>query len=241
MSGVLLSVAMYAILRYRTITDAVIGPAYTRTLLITAGLASLAVAAVLLIAQRDYKRLLAYSSIEHMGLIAVGAAIGTKLALAAVLLHVLGHGLAKAAAFAGAGQLLHHSGSPLIRAIHGLTAREPALAAMFGIALIALLGLPPFSLFASELGIARAGITAGYGWAIAIAFLLVLMAFGAIARHSTRMLLGGPPPPSPQLRQVRAATLIPLGLALAVTAALGITLGPLQQLLDAAAANAGGR
>lgn len=243
MSGVLLSVAMYAILRYRTITDAVIGPAYTRTLLLTAALASLAVAAVLLIAQRDYKRLLAYSSIEHMGLVALGAAIGTKLAIAAALLHILGHGLAKAAAFAAAGNLLHHTGSTDIAAVRGLTARQPALAATFSITLIALLGLPPFSLFASELGIARGGITAGYNWAIATAFILILVAFAAIARHSTTMLLGAcgqEPSPQPRLRSP-VTPLMPLMLALAATAALGITLGPLQSVLDTAAQIAGGR
>lgn len=243
MSGVLLSVAIYAILRYRTITDTVIGPGYTRTLLIIAALASLAVAAVLLIAQRDYKRLLAYSSIEHMGLIALAAAIGTKLALAAALLHILGHGLAKAAAFASAGSILHLSGSSHIGAVRGLAARAPALAGTFGFALVALLGLPPFSLFASELGIARAGITAGYGWTIATAFTLILIAFAAITRHTTHILLGPAPgpDPSPDDRQPAGMMfLVPMGLALTATAALGITLGPLQQLLDAAAVVAGG-
>jgi hydrogenase-4 component F len=243
MSGVLLSVAMYAILRYRTITDTAIGPGYTRTLLLIAALASLAVAAVLLIAQRDYKRLLAYSSIEHMGLVALGVAIGTKLAMTAALLHILGHGLAKAAAFAGAGQILRLTGSSHIDAVRGLTARSPALAGTYGIGVIALLGLPPFSLFASELGLARAGVTAGYGWAIAAAFTLILLAFIAIARHTTAMILGAPvPQPSPQGRTPdRVTTLMPLILALAATGALGITLGPLQHLLDAAAAIAGGR
>ncbi len=241
MSGVLLSVAMYAILRYRTIIDTAIGPGHTRTLLLIAALASLAVAAVLLIAQRDYKRLLAYSSIEHMGLIALGAAIGTKLALAAALLHILGHGLAKAAAFTGAGQILHLTGTSQIHEVHGMTGRRPALAGAFGIALIALLGLPPFSLFASELGLARAGITAGYGWAIAAAFVLALVAFAAIARHTTGMLLGRPTPsPRPDAATTRTS-LIPLTLGLTATAVLGIWLGPLQSVLDTAAAIAGGR
>lgn len=239
MSGVLLSVAVYAILRYRTITDAVIGPGYTRTLLIVAALASLAVAAVLLIAQRDYKRLLAYSSIEHMGLIALAAAIGTKLALAAALLHMLGHGLAKAAAFAGAGQILHLTGTSQIAAVRGLTAQAPALAATFGIALIALLGLPPLSLFASELGIARAGISSGYGWAVAIAFALVFIAFAAITRHGVHMLVGAAEAGRTKQRGAVMAVM-PLAAGLAATAALGITLGPLQQLLDAAVTVAGG-
>ncbi|HWB35171.1 MAG TPA: proton-conducting transporter membrane subunit, partial [Rugosimonospora sp.] len=184
MSGVLLSVAFSAILRYKAIFDVTLGPGYTRTLLLVGALGSLAVAALLLIAQRDYKRLLAYSSIEHMGLVALGTAFGVKLAVAAVLLHILGHGLAKAVAFCGAGRILHAFGSSEIGAVHGLAARAPVLAATFGAAVLALLGLPPFSLFASELGLARAGFASGHGWAVGIGYALVLVAFVAIVRHA---------------------------------------------------------
>jgi hydrogenase-4 component F len=239
MSGVLLSVAFYAILRYKTITDAVLGPTYTRTLLLIAALASLAVAALLLIAQRDYKRMLAYSSVEHMGLVALGTATGSRLAITAVLLHILGHGLGKAVAFCGAGQLLATTGSSHIAAVRGLAGRHPALAGSFSLALLALLGLPPFSLFASELGIARAGLAAGHGWAIAIAFILVLVAFAALARHGAGILLGPPDPapatdPPTHTSRPRPAAIMPLALGLAAAAALGITLGPLQELLNAA-------
>jgi hydrogenase-4 component F len=239
MSGVLLSVAFYAILRYRTIADAVLGPGYTRTLLLIAALASLAVAAALLIAQRDYKRLLAYSSIEHMGLIALGAAFGLKFALAAALLHVLGHGIVKAVAFCSAGKILLTTDSSDISAVSGLAADQPALAATFGFGLIALLGLPPFSLFASELGIVRAGFASGLGWAVALALFLVLIAFAAIARHGTSMLLGPPSgPPSQHPNRIRGLTW--LGLGLSIAAVLGVYLGPLHPVLDAAATIAGG-
>jgi len=235
MSGVLLSVAFYAILRYKTITDAVLGPGYTRTLLLAAALASLTVAATLLIAQRDYKRLLAYSSIEHMGLIALGTAFGIRLALAAALLHILGHGLAKAVAFCTAGQVLAITGSADIAAVRGLAADRPALAATFGISLVALLGLPPFSLFASELGIARAGLTTGHGWAVATAFGLILVAFAAIVRHATGMLLGPPLASYSAGPAARAGGPVFLAAGLCAAAVLGITLGPLRHLLDAAA------
>ena len=145
MSGVLLSVAFYAVLRFKVIADAALGPAFLRTLLLILALATLAVAAaVLLIGQRDYKRMLAYSSMEHMGLIALGAAIGSRLAIAAVLLHMAGHGLAKTVAFLSAGHILHQRrhepdrrgarpGHPDARCWPGL----------FGLAVLALLGFPP--------------------------------------------------------------------------------------------------
>src|SRR5262249_18160178 len=94
MSGVLLPVALYAMLRVKAIADPALGTGYPRTLLLILALATLALAALLLIGQRDYKRMLAYSSMEHMGLIALPAAIGSRLAIAALLLHMAGHGLA---------------------------------------------------------------------------------------------------------------------------------------------------
>jgi hydrogenase-4 component F len=232
-------VAFYAIVRYKSIFDAALGAGYVRTLLLIAGLASLALAASLLIGQRDYKRLLAYSSIEHMGLIALGTAIGGRLALAAVLLHILGHGLAKAVAFCGAGQILHRVGSPQITAVRGALASVPATAALFGLALVALLGLPPFALFASELALARAGFAAGLGWAVASAFVLVLVAFAAIVRHGGGMLLGPSTvdEPAPGRAGLRW---LPLALGLVAAAALGAWLGPLQPLLDNAALIAAG-
>lgn len=99
MSGVLLSVAFAAILHYRVIADAALGVGFTRVLLAGIALLTLALAAGLLLAQRDYKRMLAYSSMEHMSLIALAAAIGSPLALSAGLLHIAGHGLAKSVAF----------------------------------------------------------------------------------------------------------------------------------------------
>jgi hydrogenase-4 component F len=172
-----------------------------------------------------------------MGLIALGTAFGVKLAIAAALLHILGHGLAKAVAFCSAGHVLYTTGSSEIDQVGGLATRQPALAATFGVSLVALLGLPPFSLFASELGVARAGLGTGHGWAVAIAFTLTLVAFAAIARHATKMLLGSPLPPSPRPNgtHARPAGLIFLACGLAAAALLGVYLGPLGQLLDAAA------
>ena len=186
MSGVLLSVAFYAILRLKVVADLALGTGFSRSLLLGGGLLSLAVAAALLIAQRDYKRLLAYSSIEHMGIVTVGAAIGTPVALAAVLLHVLGHGFGKSVLFLGSGELARTEGTTAIAGVHGLLTRRPVIGAIFGIGLLGLLGLPPFALFASEITIAKAGFDQGLGWAIGAALLLVLVVFAAIAVHALR-------------------------------------------------------
>ncbi|MCQ0009167.1 proton-conducting transporter transmembrane domain-containing protein [Actinomadura madurae] len=245
MSGVLLAVAFTQILRYKAIADAALGPGYMRALLVAAALLSLAVAAALLIGQRDYKRMLAYSSIEHMGLAALGAAAGGPLATSAVLLHLLGHGLGKAVLFCGAATSSPPPGRAGSPARAGSRPAGPALAAAFGLGLAALLGLPPFSLFASEIGIARAAFGAGLGWAAAAAFALVLVIAAALARHGAAMILGAAPAPdgaapaAPSAIRARPAALAPLVTGLVACAALGLALGPLNALLTAAAAAVG--
>ncbi|WP_020578951.1 proton-conducting transporter membrane subunit [Actinopolymorpha alba] len=245
MSGVLLSVAFYAILRVKVIADAALGVAFTRTLLAVIALATLAIAASLLLAQRDYKRMLAYSSIEHMGLLALGAAAGSRLALAAVLLHVLGHGLGKAVLFLSSGRILQVTGTSQIGKVRGLATRQPLLAGCFGLGVLALIGLPPFSLFASGFGIARAGFAEGLGWVTAASFVFVLVIAAAVLTHTGRMLLGPPPPSDAPATDpadrgavnlaLPASGAVPLLVGLTACAALGITLGPLQQLLHSAA------
>ena len=242
MSGVLLPVALYAVLRIKAIADPALGTGYPRTLLLILALSTLALAALLLIGQRDYKRMLAYSSMEHMGLIALAAAIGSQLAVAALLLHMAGHGLAKTVAFLSSGHILHRHDSSQITDVRALAARMPLLAGLFGLAVLALLGFPPAALFASELGIARAGATAGLTWVTATAFTLVVAAFAAITAHTGRMLLGPPPATAtvdseasdpPAAFTIAAA--MPLIAGLLGVAALGITLGPASGLLQSAA------
>ncbi|MFF4602900.1 proton-conducting transporter membrane subunit [Streptomyces sp. NPDC001339] len=243
MSGVLLSVSFAAVLRVKGIADAALGPGYTQTLLAVAALLTLAVSAALLLGQRDYKRMLAYSSMEHMSLIALGAAIGTPLALAAVLLHIAGHGLAKTVAFCASGHLLHLRRTTRIGRVRGLLAHAPGLGAAFGLAVVALLGFPPFSLFASELGIVRAGFAAGLGWLTALALLLVLTAFATLALRTARMVLGPPPlaPGTPAVPvRLGPAAALPLAAGLLACAALGVSAGPLTDLLTAATAILGG-
>ncbi|MFB7292379.1 proton-conducting transporter transmembrane domain-containing protein [Actinacidiphila glaucinigra] len=243
MSGVLLAVAFAAILRYKVIADAALGTGYVRLLLTGTALLTLAVAVGLLIAQRDYKRMLAYSSMEHMSLIALGTAVGSPLAISAALLHMAGHGLAKSVAFTAAGRILQLRRTSRIGRVRGLLARAPSLGATFALAVVALLGLPPFALFASELGIARAAFAAGMGWPVSIALLLVLTAFAALATRAARMVLGpapgAPGTPAVPLR-LGAATVLPWTAGLLTCTALGITLGPLKQLLTDAAAIIGG-
>ena len=248
MSGVLLAVAFYAILRVKAIADVTLGTGFARTLLAVIALASLLVAATALIAQRDYKRMLAYSSIEHMGLLALGAAIGGPLATTAVLLHMLGHGLAKSTLFLSAGHILQTTGTTQIATVRALATRAPVIAGCFGAGVLALIGFPPFSIFASEFALARAGFGAGLGWLTATVFVLVLVIAATLVGHTSRMLLGpspddsspdGPRPDGPgattATRTMPASTVATLVVALTVCAFIGVSAPPLDHLLDLAA------
>lgn len=245
MSGVLLSVAFYAVLRVKVVADLALGAGFARALLAVLGLVSLLLAASLLIQQRDYKRMLAYSSIEHMGVIALGAAAGSPLALAAVLLHMLGHGLVKGSLFVSAGRMLQVTGTSRIDGVRSLACRLPLLAGCAGAGVLALAGFPPFSIFASEIGIVRAGFSAGLGWVTAIALALMLVITAALLGHTSRMLLGpdagartdGPAAGAATADGPGSATagLAPVVAALAACAVLGLYAGPLVPLLHSAA------
>jgi hydrogenase-4 component F len=243
MSGVLLAVAFYAILRVKAIADVTLGTGFARILLAVIALASLLVAATALIAQRDYKRMLAYSSIEHMGLLALGAAIGGPLATAAVLLHMLGHGLAKSTLFLSAGHILQTTGTSQIATVRALATRAPVIACCFAAGVLALIGFPPFSVFASEFALARAGFGTGLGWVTATVFVLVLVIAATLVGHTSRMLLGpspaGPRPNGPgaatATRTMAASAVATLMVALTVCAAIGVSAPPLDHLLHLAA------
>ena len=243
MSGVLLSVALYAVLRVKAISDAALGVGLMRTILLTLGVLSLAVAAGLLLTQRDYKRLLAYSSIEHMGLMAVGAGIGGPLATAAVLVHMLAHGVVKAGMFVQAGRILDVEGSTRIADVRALMARRPDLGGPFLAGTAALLGFPPFVLFFTEVAIIIAGWQAGLGLVMGAVLALLLVAFAGVARHVLSMTLG-PAAPGPVRdegpRPSRVAAQLPVTAALALTAVGGLAAWPFAGALMAAVRALGG-
>jgi hydrogenase-4 component F len=240
MSGVLLSVAFYAILRVQAIAQPVIGAGLMRGLLVAAGLLSLTLSAALVLRQRDLKRMLAYSSIEHMGLLALAAAIDSPLAIGAALLHVLGHGLAKSSAFVASGRILLAEGTTSISEIRTLLRRRPGVAVPFLCGMVALLGLPPFSLFFSEVAIVVAGIQRGMAWVMAIAVLLVLVLFAGLSRHLSHMLFGSSDTSdSDEVDETAHGPKLPLALALGATGVIGFVAGPFAELLTRAAAALG--
>jgi len=190
MSGVLLSIGVYAIARFKPVVDAAAGPRFAARILLALGLLSLAAAAAFLWAPVNYKRMLAYSSVEHMGLVALGLGFGGALGVSGALLHVANHGLAKSVLFLLAGRIRAAYGTVELAAVRDLVTALPFTGRAFMIALFALLGLPPFGLFVSEVMIFGAGFREGHPWLAGVALALLLLGFAGLLRAAHRMLLG---------------------------------------------------
>ena len=183
LSGSLLAVSFYAILRFYQFTAAALGSGFPRDALLAFGIASLLLAALYVFGQRDIKRLLAYSSVEHMGILAIGVSFGAPVALAGVMLHVLAHAAAKGNAFMGAGVFAVKFGSKQIAAIRGGLDLLPWSGPLFLLAIFALSAMPPSGIFRSEFQIVYGGLGSGNYAAAAVLVVLVTVAFfGLTAR-----------------------------------------------------------
>lgn len=198
LSGLLLNVALYAILRYKSLADAALGPAFASRLLLAFGLLSLLLAAFSMLRQHDVKRLFAYSSVEHMGIICIAFGLGGPLAIFAGVLHMLGHSLAKTSVFFSVGRAIQESDSRELEDLHGILASRPVLGWSLLLSVLAILGMPPGSLFLSEFLIVVASIQ--QVWLITPLILLGLgTAFAAILPRLLQMLYGAPNSPKVML------------------------------------------
>ena len=192
MSGVLLNVGLYAMMRFKVVVDAAVGPAFAADLLIGVGLLSLLIAAAFLVAQRNYKRMLAYSSVEHIGIVCLGLGFGGYWGTFGALFHVINHALAKSLLFILSGNILVKYHSAEIHDVSGLLRVAPFTGALFLAGILALIGLPPFAPFISEFIIFRAGLES-HPWAAAMGIILLVVIFGGMLASVNRMLYGEPP------------------------------------------------
>lgn len=239
MAGSLTSCAFLGVARITQVTMAAgMGP-FVQPVLIGFGLLSLAVAAIFIIGQGDVKRLLAYSSVEHMGLLVLGLGLGGIGAYGAVL-HVLNNGLAKAWLFLVAGNVVLATGSSAAASNRGLLRMLPASGALLVLGLFAVTGSPPFGLFLSEFTILRAAFGAGHPWIAVTMLLFLAIIFVGMAVLILEMALGDPDSRAPHDRESWWLLVGPVGLAAAVLM-LGVYIpGPLQHALASAATALGG-
>ena len=193
LSAVLLNCALLVLIRYYIIICQAIGSDFPNRLLLIFGMLSVAVAAFFILVQRDIKRLLAYSSVENMGLVAVELGIGGPLGIFAALLHILNHSLAKTLLFCGSGNVLLKYGTRDLNVVCGMLKIMPFTAVLFGGGALALAGMPPFNIFLSEFMTITAGLARNHLLIIVLLLLLLTLVLAGLVRMAARVLMAKPP------------------------------------------------
>ena len=221
LSGLLLNVALYAVLRFKVLLAANPGAAAPGPLMVTMGLTSLVFAAFMLYRRRDIKRMFAYSSIEHMGIITFAFGMGGPLANFAGLLHMVMHSLTKSAIFFAVGHIAQIKGTQKMADIGGLTESHPWLGWSLVVGVVAIAGLPPLGIFMSEFLVVSSTFAREPQLAIPLVF-GILLAFGALLLRLNGLAFG-------EVRGSRApaeASYAPMFVHLALVLIAGIYLPP---------------
>jgi hydrogenase-4 component F len=235
LSGALIKCALFGIIRFHTIARGACGPAFSGRLLLLFGLVSVVVATPFILTQRDLKRLLGYHSVEHVGIVALGLGIGGPVGTYAAFLHILNHGVTKALVFFVAGDALGRYGSRDMGRIRGFLRAAPFAGTFLMLGAFSLAGMPPFSIFVSELLVLRAGIAAGRYVTIAIFLAMVVVIFAGLIHHAGKMAFGEPDEAVRRGGEALSGVLA-MGLLAAVMLLLGLTVPPgLDRILTRAA------
>ena len=230
LSAALLNTGMYAIIRFLAIAKAGLGDEFPRVVLLVFGFLSVIIGVLFMVRRGNFKRLFAYSSVEHMGIIAVALGFGGVLGLYGALLHTLNHAIAKAVLFLSSGDVVVRYRTRESAGVRGLLASVPVTGAALLLASFAVLGSPPFGLFLSEFTIVRAGFAGASPVLPLLLLLLLAVAFVAFARTTTGMVTGEPESaggPLPQMSPyqgagMRLTVVLPVAFGLAALLLLGL-------------------
>jgi len=217
LSGLLLNVALYAVVRSKVLVDGALHSHFSGNLMMGFGLFSVVLAAFFLSRQKDIKRMFAYSSIEHMGLITFAFGMGGAVATFAALLHMTAHSLTKSAIFFAVGHAAQKSGTQMMDGIRGLIKTNPTIGWGLALGSLAILGMPPFGVFASEFLILTTAMHE-HSWATPFLLVALGVAFAAIFGKVQPMVFGEtagkrlPHPPALAPVFVHLALVLMLGL-----------------------------
>jgi hydrogenase-4 component F len=222
LSGALLNTAMVGVVRYLAVADAAAIPGLARGTLLALGASSLLVAALFIVRQKGVKRLMAYSSVEHMGVIALGFGFGGSLGIAGALYHMLNHSLNKSAMFFGAGAAMRAYGTKRIPGIRRVLKHFPVLGGLWLAGAIAITGAPPFALFLSELAIIRAGLAASHYLVIGLMAILLIVIFVGFLNQFRIMYFEDGESNDPDVRAVTPWMIAPMGLAIVPLLVMGL-------------------
>jgi hydrogenase-4 component F len=222
LSGALLNTAMVGIVRYLVVADAAGISRLARGTLLGLGAFSLFIAALFIVRQKGIKRLMAYSSVEHMGVIALGFGFGGPLGIAGALYHMLNHSLNKSAMFFGAGSIMRAYDTKRISSISHVMRHLPVLGGLWLAGAVAITGAPPFALFLSELTIIRAGLAGSEYFLIALMAILLVVIFVGFLNHFRRMYFENGSAEGRKIAPVSAWCLLPMWLALVPLLVMGL-------------------
>ncbi|HSA33272.1 MAG TPA: proton-conducting transporter membrane subunit [bacterium] len=222
LSGMLLNTAFYGLYRIFQVMDAAGLRREAALFFLVCGFASLLISAVYISGATNYKRLLAYSSIENMGIIFIGVALGGG-ALFAAFLHLVAHAFAKSSLFITAGNIAHRFGTKDIAGVRGLREADRPTGALWGVGFAAIAGLPPFPIFISEFLIAREMVTQGRFGLLAAFLILVTLVLYGMARAAFGMYLGSAPAGA-KAEPPRPIEWLPQAVLLAILCLVGVAM-----------------
>ena len=221
LSGLLLNVALYAVVRSKVLVDGALGRNFSGGLMMGFGLLSVVVAAFFLSRQKDIKRMFAYSSIEHMGIVTFAFGMGGPVAAFAGLLHMTVHSLTKSAIFFTVGHATQKTGTQNMADIRGLIEQSPAIGWGLALGSLAILGMPPFGVFTSEFLVLTTAMHE-HPWATPFLLVALGVAFAAIFGKVQPMVFG-----ETNLRRLpHPPALVPVFVHLAIVLMLGLYIPP---------------
>ncbi|MBU1633997.1 hypothetical protein KJ762_05740 [bacterium] len=235
LSGTLLNTTFLGLLRVQEIMIRADLQAFSNFLFMATGFLSLLVSAAFLLRTVNYKRMLAYSSIENMGLLFIGIALG-KTGIYAAMLHSVAHSLTKSALFLTSGNILQLFGSKRIDDVHGLLEKDPRSGWIWMISLIAIIGIPPFPAFLSKFLLIKAFFENGSGWLAAPFFLLIAVIVFGMGGAVFRMSFGDLPISSENNVRLHPLAYIPQIVLLLILLVIGLNIPESVQMLLVGAA-----
>ena len=234
LSGVLLNCALFVVIRFSIILDYGVGPELPRTIFLIFGMLSVVSASLFMFPQRDIKRLLAYSSVENIGLILLGFGIGGPVGILAALLQAINHGVVKALMFCTTGNILMKYHTRDLGKIKGMLQAIPMTSVMLMLGVLALVGTPPLNIFLSKFGIIVAGFASDHIWLMIILLLALAIIFASFLRMLSSSVFGEVPEGVAR-GEAKAWGFAPLAVLGLLILVLGIYLPPqLQSLLNQA-------
>ncbi|MGA9118895.1 MAG: hydrogenase 4 subunit F [Bacteroidota bacterium] len=240
MAAGLVNVALYSLMRFYILVNTALGGSFAPTLFVIFGLVSMGIAVPFILAQRDFKRLLAYSSVEHVGIIVFALGLGTPLAYFGAMLHLLNNAIAKTLLFLTASNLRTAYNSKIMRKISGALKVVPVSATILILGVFAITGWPPFGVFVSEFTIVSAGFKSGNILPVVLFVGFVATIFAGFI-YSTSKMVFGEPQSTVKGGETGTASLLLLGVLLAALLVLGVYIPPqLQQTIQNAVTVLGG-